>query len=215
MFLPIYFALGPAMQLLESNFPVSMSSLSPLHPFATAEKGIDGNKDGNFASKSCFHTDPSDTNPWWQVELDDSSPNGWGKPVVVKSVKIWNRTDCCTTRLDGARVELINSGGVVVASEILSVPNGDLAPKTVDFGEVNGVARIRVILDDSTVPLHFAEMEAYGAPPSLDPSNPPAKWTAILCSIYETHLNPTASPTIGYLPRARRLVQLGSFGLTK
>jgi len=51
---------------------------------------VDGNTDGNFYDNSVSHTNP-EPNPWWQVDL--------GVSTAVSSVVVWNRTDCCGTRL--------------------------------------------------------------------------------------------------------------------
>jgi hypothetical protein len=55
-----------------------------------AASAVDGNTDGNFFHNSVTATNP-DVNAWWQVDLGVSSQ--------VNSVVVWNRTDCCGTRL--------------------------------------------------------------------------------------------------------------------
>ena len=58
--------------------------------FTDASKGVDGNTDGKYADGSVTHTN-LDANAWWQVDL--------GASVTVNSIVIWNRTDCCSSRL--------------------------------------------------------------------------------------------------------------------
>jgi hypothetical protein len=58
---------------------------------AVASEAIDGNTDGNFANNFVATTN-LDTNPWWEVDL--------GASATVSSIAIWNRTDCCGSRLD-------------------------------------------------------------------------------------------------------------------
>ncbi|MFI1769669.1 discoidin domain-containing protein [Streptomyces sp. NPDC020800] len=53
-------------------------------------RAVDGNTDGDFNHNSTSHTN-ADTNAWWKVDL------GAVKPLT--SVNIWNRTDCCGSRL--------------------------------------------------------------------------------------------------------------------
>ena len=59
---------------------------------ATAISGsaVDGNSDGVFWDGSVTHTN-ADLNAWWQVDL--------GASKTVSSIQVWNRTDCCATRL--------------------------------------------------------------------------------------------------------------------
>ena len=59
-------------------------------------KAIDGNPDYNFRSGSCTHTDNSETDPWWKVELLSG-------PRVVLKVKVTNRGDS-RGRLNGFTV---------------------------------------------------------------------------------------------------------------
>src|SRR5882724_7579210 len=40
---------------------------------------------------SITHTNSPDHNVWWQVDL--------GANFAIASINIWNRTDCCSTRL--------------------------------------------------------------------------------------------------------------------
>ncbi|MHB8753223.1 MAG: galactose-binding domain-containing protein [Aggregatilineales bacterium] len=51
---------------------------------------VDGNTDGNFYDGSVTHTN-ADLNAWWQVDLLGDYP--------ISSINIWNRTDCCSSRL--------------------------------------------------------------------------------------------------------------------
>ena len=80
--------------LVTSNLALGRVSAqsSTLPGYATAGPGgaIDGNTDGNFFDGSVTHTN-LENNPWWQVDLGASS--------TVNSISIWNRTDCCGTRL--------------------------------------------------------------------------------------------------------------------
>jgi hypothetical protein len=58
--------------------------------YTSAAAAVDGNRDGNFANASVTHT--SNTfEPWWQVDL--------GSSQNLDSIKLWNRTDCCSDRL--------------------------------------------------------------------------------------------------------------------
>ena len=55
-----------------------------------ASLAVDGNMDGNFFNNSVSSTDLM-SSPWWQVDL--------GVSATISSVVVWNRTDCCGSRL--------------------------------------------------------------------------------------------------------------------
>lgn len=127
---------------------------------------IDGNTNGSYNGQSLAHTAGGECVPWWYVDLNASGGDefGWGAPVTVKTVKIWNRTGCCWTRLNGAIVKLLSASEVELSRATLSV--ADNAPKIVDFGTVLGVARIEISLPDcSNLALQLAEVQAWGIPP--------------------------------------------------
>ena len=62
----------------------------PGYATAGAASAVDGNTDGNFFDGSVTATN-LDPNAWWQVDL--------GASATVSSIVIWNRTDCCGSRL--------------------------------------------------------------------------------------------------------------------
>jgi hypothetical protein len=57
----------------------------------SANLAVDGNTDGGFSDGSVTATN-ADQNAWWQVDL--------GASVTINSVVVWNRTDCCGSRLN-------------------------------------------------------------------------------------------------------------------
>jgi alpha-L-fucosidase 2 len=68
----------------------AQSSTFPGYATDGAAAAVDGNTDGNFGDGSVTATN-LDPNPWWQVDL--------GASAAVSSIVIWNRTDCCGSRL--------------------------------------------------------------------------------------------------------------------
>ena len=68
----------------------TQSSTYPGYASAAASSAVDGNTDGNFPDGSVTATN-FDSTAWWQVDL--------GASATVSSITIWNRTDCCATRL--------------------------------------------------------------------------------------------------------------------
>jgi hypothetical protein len=79
---------APAISNLAQGKAATESSVLPGTPAASA--AVDGNPDGNFYDGSVTATN-LDANPWWQVDL--------GASASVSSIVVWNRTDCCGSRL--------------------------------------------------------------------------------------------------------------------
>ena len=90
---------GPAPQDVAVNKAATQSST--YQPgFTGASKAVDGNTDGIYADGSLTHTN-LDANAWWEVDL--------GASVTVSSIGIWNRTDCCGSRLSDYWVFVSNT----------------------------------------------------------------------------------------------------------
>jgi hypothetical protein len=73
---------------LAAGKSASQSSTYPGYPASLA---VDGNTDGNVSHGSLTVTAGTDTYPWWQVDL--------GSSATLSSISVWNRTDCCGSRL--------------------------------------------------------------------------------------------------------------------
>jgi len=74
--------------------PTSQSSTS--HG-GSSSRAVDGRTDTNWRDGSCTHT-RTETNPWWRVDLETEQE--------ITSVKLWNRGDCCSGRLNGAQIRV-------------------------------------------------------------------------------------------------------------
>ncbi len=87
----VFGTVGPPVSNLSQGKPASQSSTLPGSATAGASAAVDGNTDGSFydGSVTATNLDPS---PWWQVDL--------GASASVSSIVIWNRTDCCSSRLN-------------------------------------------------------------------------------------------------------------------
>ncbi|CAJ0968168.1 unnamed protein product [Ranitomeya imitator] len=74
------------------------------YPYSTrsglANNAIDGNKDTDFSSESCTHTN-LEKDPWWKLDLKQS--------YKISIVVLKNRMNCCPERLMGAEVRIGNS----------------------------------------------------------------------------------------------------------
>jgi len=62
-----------------------------------ASRAIDGNTDSNYWGNSCSHN-AATSGGWWQFTLDE--------PTNIQQVVIYNREDCCQSRIDKTKVYL-------------------------------------------------------------------------------------------------------------
>ncbi len=114
-----------------------------------ASRAIDGNTNGNWNSGTITHT-ANTYQPWWQVRL--------GADYEIGEIKIWNRTNCCSSRLNNFDVFVYNNAGIqVFKTTITDTPSPSV---TINTGGVIG-ARVRVKLK-GTNPLSLAEVEVFG-----------------------------------------------------
>ncbi len=60
-----------------------------------AMKAVDGNTSGKWSDQSVTHT-KKESNPYWEVDLKSS--------YSISRITIWNRTDCCSDRLNNLQV---------------------------------------------------------------------------------------------------------------
>merc|ERR1740127_289992 len=63
-------------------------------------RAVDGNAAQSYGSGTCTHTTNSGK-PWWKLDFGSSK-------TVVK-VQVWNRSDCCASRLNGVQVKVGSS----------------------------------------------------------------------------------------------------------
>lgn len=67
--------------------PATQSSLYNNIAAWNADKGVDGNTDGNVYNDYCLIT-LSEYEPWWQVDLEGV--------YTLTQVDVYNRLDCCS-----------------------------------------------------------------------------------------------------------------------
>jgi hypothetical protein len=60
-------------------------------------RAVDGNTNQRYPGRSCTHTQRHG-HPWWRVDL--------GRRYQITKVQIWNRSDCCASRLNRVRVRV-------------------------------------------------------------------------------------------------------------
>ncbi|HIF41851.1 MAG TPA: hypothetical protein EYQ74_12225 [Planctomycetes bacterium] len=98
--------------------PLGIASQSSIASGGAAQRGIDGWINGAWNQGTTTHTDPSDTNSWWEVDL----VNTWS----LAEVNLYNRGDCCWTRLSNFRVSVF-SGATEVFGQDFFVGAGNVA----------------------------------------------------------------------------------------
>lgn len=96
-----------------------------------AQRAVDGNTSGHWGDGSVTHTG-SDLYSWWEVDL--------GQMEAIGTIRIWNRTDCCNSRLNNAYVFVSESPFVSKVPEESAVENNVLvyrvssaAPQLTEF----------------------------------------------------------------------------------
>ncbi len=128
-----------------------------------ASNAIDGSVNGNLVGNASVisHTG-LDRNSWWELDL--------GRIVDIDSVVVWNRTDCCTARLENFNLLIsdqpFNSKGLnnsISQSGVMHrVVSGDVTPN-VDVVVGRTGRYLRVQLRSTNTPLHMAEVQVMGA----------------------------------------------------
>lgn len=138
-------------QNIAAGKPTSQSSTYTGSPAssAAASLAVDGNTDGVFNDGSVTSTN-YDTNAWWQVDLGSVQPVGL--------VRVWNRTDCCQSRLSNYDVKISQDGTTwqTVGTETAT------SPQTRDF-TVNRRARFVRVQLRGTDYLSLAEVQVFAA----------------------------------------------------
>jgi len=148
----------------------TQSSTLAGYPTAVPSSAVDGNTDGNFFDGSVTHTN-ADQNAWWQVDL--------GSAATINSVVIWNRTDCCSSRLSDYWVFVSNTpispidtpAALVIRPGVFS-SHQTTAPNPFAAIPVGGVQGrfVRVQLN-GTDNLSLAEVQVLGTLVNSSPSN--------------------------------------------
>ena len=119
-----------------------------------ASRAVDGNTDGRAVWKSVTETAASDNNPWWQVDL--------GKTYSISLVEIWNRTDCCSDKMNNFTVSILDSGKQVIwTRKIKDYPN-----PSVSLDGANTKGRYVKVQLNGPGPLYLAEVMVFPWKPS-------------------------------------------------
>jgi YVTN family beta-propeller protein len=165
----LYAAGTPSTTNLALGRPATQSSDYPTNP---AMRAVDGNIDGVLANGSTTHT-LNNPQEWWQVDL--------GGLRRIDRLQLWNRTDCCSDRLQNFRVFV---SATDMTGRSFDELNADPAVLKRQVGAsrvlpsigipVNGLGRyVRVQLAGTNF-LQLAEVQVYGGSavyntPSIQP----------------------------------------------
>lgn len=126
--------------------PTSQSSTSS---GGVSSRAVDGDIDGIFSNGSVTHTEGGSDN-WWEVNLLDT--------YDISSVIIYNRSDCCSNRLEGFTVSIYNNDvgvftythpeGTPPYENVIPIPSGgvegDRLKVTNDNGQPLSLAEVVV-----------------------------------------------------------------------
>ena len=126
-----------------------------------APRAVDGNRSGVYGHSSVTHTH-HEMNPWWQVDLGDIYAN-------INNIRVWNRTDCCSSRLSDFKLFISNHP--ITSNDPIALENDPNIwtythsgyPPVVTSVPVNISGRyIRIQLVHPSQALSLAEVEVYG-----------------------------------------------------
>ncbi len=188
----------PASCTAPTNLALGKAAMqSSTYANGVASIAVDGDIDGSrgpWTNPSIQHTAQGDFQPWWKVDL--------GQVSDIQSIKLFNRTDCCSGRLKD--FYLFVSDYPIDASQSIALLTSDSdissyyhegsvgASKSIEW-EVQG--RYVAIKLTGNKPLHMAEVRVMGCPASAvepptgcdeggDPSNIALGGTAMQSSTY-------------------------------
>jgi hypothetical protein len=137
---------------------------SSVFEVCSADRALDGNKDGNWHNASVTTTNQTNK-PWWEVDLLGV--------YDISSITIYNRTDCCHDRINNFNIRVSNTpmngrGGGQVYNNDKSMFQGN---KT--FSNKMKGRYISIQLEGNGI-LSLAEVVVKGTPVSvvIDRANP-------------------------------------------
>ena len=143
----------------------------------TSSKAVDSNIDGDFNAKTTTHTN-RDKHAWWQVDLQAY--------YAIDQIKIYNRTDCCSNRLNNAKVFISETpfgNDSLQAAQAKAKWSGDITQaqpiNTLDVDSTTG-RYIRVQLEDTNY-LSLTEVKVFGkiGTNTLHSTGVPSEFTSV------------------------------------
>jgi hypothetical protein len=138
---------------LALNQPTTQSSL---YPNGESFKAVDGNTNGDFNANPNSVTHSGDganqTDAWWRVDLGDAYE------YDLNAIRVFNRTDCCTDRLNGATLYIGNIDSTNPADYT------EVATLTADGTQVltQNLGTARYVMIRQTGILSLTEVQVFG-----------------------------------------------------
>jgi len=117
-----------------------------------SSRAVDGNTSGNWVDSSVTATNEGSGTRYWLVDLVDVA--------VIVEIILYNRVDCCSSRLNNFSLEILDAGETVVDSRFFSSSefNPIFTQKSFSFDNVQG-SKVRISLTSGL--LSLAEVEVY------------------------------------------------------
>ncbi|WKD86782.1 Alpha-agarase [Polaribacter huanghezhanensis] len=113
-----------------------------------ATRANDGNTSGVWNNNSVTHTN-SEANPWWLLDMESEK--------LIDNITIWNRTDCCSERLNNFVLEILDTNLTVVST----YNHVESVNTSVNVSGINVTGRyVRVRLETTNF-LSLAEVQVY------------------------------------------------------
>lgn len=138
---------NPNLVNLALNRPTRQSSTWTT---GSASRAVDGRTDGNWYNNSVSHT-RLEHSPWWEVDLQQNS--------LIARVSLFNRTDCCSERLNGAIVVIYDANRREVARRSIAAAQTAIP---INFGVSGRYVRVQLPRRDY---LSLAEVRVIGRRP--------------------------------------------------
>ncbi|MFT4059633.1 MAG: discoidin domain-containing protein [Legionella sp.] len=151
-----YFKIYPLTPFAKASTNLALYKLakqSGMDTGAPAQLVVDGNTDGNFAHGTVSHTS-NDPNAWLDIDI--------GKKDRIDSIKIWNRTDCCSERLNDYWVFISN----IPFSSTDTVD--DLRKRTDTWGIEGTPTRLMSMISTGGVEGRYVRVQLSGKQPLAD-----------------------------------------------
>lgn len=124
----------------------------------SSSRAVDGNTDGLWWKGSVTHT-CYNYQDWWQVDL--------GASYKIDSIDVFNRVDCCSSRLNGFKVTILNVDDMELWSTTYS---GDTSGETkIAVNEEVYGRKVKISLPNHN-PLSLAEVKVNGFTPIVKSS---------------------------------------------
>jgi len=139
-----------------------------------ASAAVDGNTDGDLNSNNhSVAATCSEKNVWWSVYLGEG-------PFTITGFTVWNRTDCCSERIKGGKLEIFNKKSESDKALLAWVYFTDTRNSYTYTSSVQGNY---IVISKPDGYINIAEVEVFGyLTPTQSPTQPPTK-------------TPTKSPT--------------------